>query len=85
MAGCCLGDTRHAMRELAQAREVWQQALAILKDLQHPGADEVGAKLASANDGAASLGWMGRRPEKNGVNGPSTASTGSRPRQFLRC
>ncbi len=45
-----LGDTRHAAGELAQAREAWQQALAILDDLQHPGADEVRAKLASTTE-----------------------------------
>jgi DNA-binding SARP family transcriptional activator/tetratricopeptide (TPR) repeat protein len=44
-----LGDTRHAAGELAQARESWQQALAGLDDLQHPHADQVRAKLASAD------------------------------------
>jgi tetratricopeptide (TPR) repeat protein/transcriptional regulator with XRE-family HTH domain len=43
-----LADTRHAAGELARAREAWQQALAILDDLQHPDADQVRAKLASA-------------------------------------
>jgi hypothetical protein len=42
-----LGDTRHADGELTQAREAWQQALAILEDLEHPDADQVRAKLAS--------------------------------------
>jgi tetratricopeptide (TPR) repeat protein len=45
-----LGDTHHAAGELAQAREAWQQALAILEDLQHPGADQVRAKLASTTN-----------------------------------
>ena len=45
-----LGDTRHAADELAQARQAWQQALAILEDLQHRDADQVRAKLASTND-----------------------------------
>jgi DNA-binding SARP family transcriptional activator len=44
-----LGDTRYAAGELVQAREDWQQALAILEDLQHPGAGQVRAKLASTN------------------------------------
>ena len=44
-----LGETRHAAGELAQAREAWQQALAIFEDLQHPDADQVRAKLDSAN------------------------------------
>jgi DNA-binding SARP family transcriptional activator/tetratricopeptide (TPR) repeat protein len=47
-----LGDTRHAAGELVQARDAWQQALAILDDLQHPDADQVRAKLTSA-DGSA--------------------------------
>jgi tetratricopeptide (TPR) repeat protein/transcriptional regulator with XRE-family HTH domain len=48
-----LGDTRHAAGELAQARQAWQQALAILDELQHPDADRVRAKLASATDPAS--------------------------------
>jgi tetratricopeptide (TPR) repeat protein/DNA-binding XRE family transcriptional regulator len=48
-----LGDTRQAAGELTQARHTWQQALAILEDLQHPGADQVRAKLAGVNDNAA--------------------------------
>jgi hypothetical protein len=48
-----LGDSRHAAGELAQAREAWQQALAILEDIQHHDAGEVRAKLASTNDHAA--------------------------------
>jgi tetratricopeptide (TPR) repeat protein/DNA-binding XRE family transcriptional regulator len=48
-----LGDTRHAAGEHAQAREAWQQALAILDDLQHPGAAQVRAKLASTNHHAS--------------------------------
>jgi hypothetical protein len=39
--------------ELAQARESWQHALAILEDLQHHDADQVRAKLASTNDHAS--------------------------------
>jgi len=42
-----LGDIRRAIGELLLAREAWQQALAILDDLQHPDAAEVRAKLAS--------------------------------------
>jgi tetratricopeptide (TPR) repeat protein/transcriptional regulator with XRE-family HTH domain len=43
-----LGDACQAAGELARARKAWEQALAILEDLQHPGADHVRAKLASA-------------------------------------
>jgi tetratricopeptide (TPR) repeat protein len=42
-----LGDVRRAAGELLQARKNWQQALAILDDLQHPHAVRVRAKLAS--------------------------------------
>jgi DNA-binding SARP family transcriptional activator/tetratricopeptide (TPR) repeat protein len=48
-----LGDTHHAAGELAQARKAWQQALAILEDLKHPHAGQVGTKLASTNDHAS--------------------------------
>jgi len=41
-----LGDARHAAAELPQAREAWQQALAIFDDLQHPNAEKVRARLA---------------------------------------
>jgi tetratricopeptide (TPR) repeat protein/transcriptional regulator with XRE-family HTH domain len=41
-----LGDTRHAAGEEAQARQVWQLALAIFDDLHHPDADHVRDKLA---------------------------------------
>jgi tetratricopeptide (TPR) repeat protein len=41
-----VGDMRHAADELPQAREAWQQALAILDDIQHPDAGNVRAKLA---------------------------------------
>jgi DNA-binding SARP family transcriptional activator len=49
-----LGDTRHAAGKMALAREAWQEALAILEDLQHPDADQVRAKLASASEHAFS-------------------------------
>jgi tetratricopeptide (TPR) repeat protein len=42
-----LGEARHAAGELPQARQAWQQALAIYDTIQHPGADKVRAKLAS--------------------------------------
>jgi DNA-binding SARP family transcriptional activator len=48
-----LGDTRHAAAEWTQARQAWQQALAILDDLQHPDADSVRARLASTTDHAS--------------------------------
>jgi tetratricopeptide (TPR) repeat protein len=47
-----LGDARHTTGELAQARGAWQQALAILEDLQHPDAGQVRAKLAGTNNHA---------------------------------
>jgi tetratricopeptide (TPR) repeat protein len=43
-----VGDARHAAGELPQARQAWQQALAIYDDVQHPGADKVRAKLAAS-------------------------------------
>ncbi len=45
-----VGDARHAAGELPQARQAWQQALAIYDDIQHSGADKVRAKLASTED-----------------------------------
>jgi tetratricopeptide (TPR) repeat protein len=44
-----LGDTREAAGQLVQARQAWQQALDIFDDLEHPDADQVRAKLASAD------------------------------------
>jgi tetratricopeptide (TPR) repeat protein len=48
-----IGDTCQAAGELVQARDAWQQALAIFDDLQHPHAGQVRAKLASTNDHAS--------------------------------
>ena len=45
-----LGDAYHAAGNPGQARDAWQQALAILDDLHHPDADQVRAKLATAAD-----------------------------------
>jgi tetratricopeptide (TPR) repeat protein len=45
-----LGDTRHVAGDLPQTREAWRQAIAILDDIQHPDADKVRAKLASADE-----------------------------------
>jgi len=45
-----LGETSHAAGQPAQTREAWQQALAILDDIQHPDANKVRAKLASADE-----------------------------------
>jgi tetratricopeptide (TPR) repeat protein len=44
-----IGNTRHAAGELPSARQAWQQALAIFEDVQHPDADQVRAKLDSAD------------------------------------
>jgi DNA-binding SARP family transcriptional activator len=45
-----IGDARHAADELPQARQAWQQALAIYDDIQHPAVGEVRTKLASTED-----------------------------------
>ena len=39
-----LGDTHHAIGNTGDAREVWQQALTVLDQLDHPDADEVRVK-----------------------------------------
>jgi len=40
-----LGDAHYARGDDQAARDAWQQALTILDDLHHPGANAVGAKL----------------------------------------
>ena len=45
-----LGDARFAAGELPQARQAWQQALAIYNDIQHPDADKIRTKLAVMED-----------------------------------
>jgi cytochrome c-type biogenesis protein CcmH/NrfG len=40
-----LGTAYFASGDLDAAREAWQQALVILDDLHHPGADKVGTSL----------------------------------------
>jgi DNA-binding SARP family transcriptional activator len=45
-----LGDAYHAAGNPGQARNAWQEALAILDDLHHPDADQVRAKLTTAAD-----------------------------------
>ena len=47
-----LGDTRHAAGNLPQARQAWQEALAIFEDMQHPSADQVRGKLDGAGEPA---------------------------------
>jgi hypothetical protein len=42
-----------AADEPVQAKEAWEQALAIFEELQHPGADSVRAKLADTKDHGA--------------------------------
>jgi hypothetical protein len=39
-----------AAGDLPQARQAWQQALAIFEDLQHPDAEKVRAKLDSGGE-----------------------------------
>ena len=41
-----IGDTRLAAGQPDEARAAWEEALAILDDLRHPGAGQVRAKLA---------------------------------------
>jgi DNA-binding SARP family transcriptional activator/tetratricopeptide (TPR) repeat protein len=41
-----LGDARHAAGDQHEARAAWKQALDILENLHHPGADQIRAKLA---------------------------------------
>jgi len=43
-----LGDAHHSNREPQLAREAWQQALAIIEELNLPGADQIRAKLQQA-------------------------------------
>jgi tetratricopeptide (TPR) repeat protein/DNA-binding XRE family transcriptional regulator len=45
-----VGEARHLAGELPQARQAWQQALAIYEDIHPANADKVRAKLASAKD-----------------------------------
>jgi tetratricopeptide (TPR) repeat protein len=42
-----LGDSHYSAGDTNDARDVWQQALAILTDLDHRAADTVRTKLAS--------------------------------------
>jgi hypothetical protein len=48
-----LGDALFAAEEESSAREVWQQSLSILDDMNHPGAEPVRANLRQldARDG----------------------------------
>jgi tetratricopeptide (TPR) repeat protein/transcriptional regulator with XRE-family HTH domain len=45
-----VGDARHLAGELPQARQAWQQALAIYEDIDPANAGKVRAKLASTGD-----------------------------------
>jgi tetratricopeptide (TPR) repeat protein len=49
-----LGDTHQAAGQPTAARDAFEQALAILEDLQHPGADQVRAKMRAADLAARS-------------------------------
>ncbi len=48
-----LGDARHASGDPAGAGQAWREALAIYENLQHPDADVIRAKLASAAGGTS--------------------------------
>jgi hypothetical protein len=41
-----VGDAHHTAGHEDQARAVWEESLAILDDIHHPGAAQVRAKLA---------------------------------------
>ena len=63
-----LGDAHYAAGDVAEARLAWQEALAILDELEQPDADEVRARLlGQGQDGppgapaAASRGPLGRQ------------------------
>jgi tetratricopeptide (TPR) repeat protein len=56
-----LGDAYLDGGDPGQARDAWQQALNILDDLQHPGVDELRAKLRAA-DGVIHGGKTGAVP-----------------------
>jgi tetratricopeptide (TPR) repeat protein len=45
-----LGDARYAAGELPQARQAWQQALAIYDEIDHADTRKVRAKLAGMNE-----------------------------------
>jgi DNA-binding SARP family transcriptional activator len=64
-----VGDARHDAGEIPQAREAWQQALAIFDDLQHPDAEKVRTKLASI------AGSMGDPPARSVAFGRDSSST----------
>jgi DNA-binding SARP family transcriptional activator/tetratricopeptide (TPR) repeat protein len=72
-----LGDTHHAAGDPRAARDAWQQALAILEDLQHPGAEELSAKLAELI-AAARLGRPADpRPGPPAAGHPATTPSGA--------
>jgi tetratricopeptide (TPR) repeat protein len=56
-----LGDTHHATGDPARARAHWQQAVALYSDLGVPGADQVRARIATAERLNARLGGDGSR------------------------
>jgi len=45
-----LGDAHHGASDVAAAREEWQRALAILSELDHPGVEQIRARLQEAAD-----------------------------------
>ena len=61
-----LGDAYHAAGEPDHARQAWQEALAILEDLNHSDADQVRARLRgevpppTAAEGQETPGYRGR-------------------------
>jgi len=45
-------DARRTVGEQPQARQAWQQALAIYEDIDHPDAGKIRAKLAATHEQA---------------------------------
>ncbi len=82
-----LGDTHHAAGDLAAGPGAWQQALAILVDLHHPGADQVRAKLLQMTDPPAACGPIPQIDEPSPVDDVivlafrTTSSTGGGTRR----
>jgi DNA-binding SARP family transcriptional activator/tetratricopeptide (TPR) repeat protein len=50
-----LGEARHAVGELPQARQAWQRVLAIYEDIDHPDAGKIRARLARTDEQAGQL------------------------------
>jgi DNA-binding SARP family transcriptional activator len=67
-----LGDSYQAANDLPLARDAWQQALAILDEVQHPDAAQVRAKVAGI-DGRAARGSAASAPASLSAGRPEPA------------